>query len=33
MQVHDEEMLPENFDSLRGIDAYVARKRAAAAAA
>jgi acyl carrier protein len=31
--VSDEEMLPENFDSLRNIDAYVARKRAATAPA
>jgi acyl carrier protein len=31
--VSDEEMLPENFDSLLSIDGYVARKRAAAAAA
>jgi acyl carrier protein len=31
--VKDEEMLPENFDSLRNIAGYLARKRAAAAAA
>jgi acyl carrier protein len=31
--VSDEEMLPENFDSLRNIDGYVARKRAATAPA
>jgi acyl carrier protein len=31
--VDDEEMLPENFDSLRNIDAYLARKRAARAVA
>ncbi len=30
--VADEEMVPENFDSLAAIDAYVARKRAPAAA-
>ena len=28
VQVADEEMLPENFDSLRNIDAYLRRKRA-----
>ncbi len=33
VQVRDEEMLPENFDSLQSIDAYLARKRAAPAAA
>jgi acyl carrier protein len=27
--VKDEEMLPENLDSLRAIDAYLARKQAA----
>ncbi len=27
LQVKDEEMLPENFDSLRNIEAYVTRKR------
>ena len=31
--VEDEEMLPENFDSLRNIDDYLARKRAARAVA
>jgi acyl carrier protein len=31
VQVGDEEMLPENFDSLRNIEAYLARKRAPAA--
>lgn len=31
VQVADEEMVPENFDSLRNIAAYVGRKRAAAA--
>jgi acyl carrier protein len=31
--VDDEEMLPENFDSLRNIDDYLARKRAARAVA
>jgi acyl carrier protein len=31
--VGDEEMLPENFDSLSNIEGYLARKRAAAAAA
>jgi acyl carrier protein len=31
--VDDEEMLPENFDSLRNIDEYLARKRAARAVA
>lgn len=31
--VDDEEMLPENFDSLANIAGYVARKRAAAQAA
>lgn len=30
--VKDEEMLPENFDSLSNIAAYVARKREAAGA-
>lgn len=29
LQVGDEEMVPENFDSLDNITAYVARKRAA----
>lgn len=33
VKVEDEEMVPENFDSLRNIEAYVARKRAAPAAA
>jgi acyl carrier protein len=28
VQVGDEEMLPENFDSLRNIEAFVKRKRA-----
>jgi acyl carrier protein len=28
--VDDEEMVPENFDSLLNIEAYVARKRSAA---
>jgi acyl carrier protein len=28
--VDDEEMLPENFDSLANIEGYLARKRAAA---
>jgi acyl carrier protein len=32
LDVGDEEMLPQNFDSLAGIERYVARKRAAAAA-
>lgn len=32
VQVEDAEMLPENFDSLRNIEAYVMRKRAAATA-
>lgn len=27
LQVGDEEMLPENFDSLRNIEAFVNRKR------
>ena len=31
--VEDEEMLPENFDSLRNIDDYLARKRVARAVA
>ena len=31
--VDDEEMLPENFDSLANIEGYLARKRAAAAGA
>jgi acyl carrier protein len=31
--VEDEEMLPENFDSLRNIDDFLARKRAARAVA
>ncbi len=31
--VGDEEMLPENFDSLANIEAYLARKRAALPAA
>jgi acyl carrier protein len=31
--VEDEEMLPENFDSLRNIDDYLARKSAARAVA
>jgi acyl carrier protein len=31
--VNDEEMLPENFDSLRNIEGYLARKRADSAAA
>jgi acyl carrier protein len=31
--VNDEEMLPENFDSLGSIEDYLARKRAASAAA
>jgi acyl carrier protein len=30
LTVDDEEMLPENFDSLANIEGYVARKRAAA---
>ncbi len=30
--VDDQEMVPENFDSLARIEGYVARKRAAAAA-
>ena len=30
--VGDEEMVPENFDSLRNIAGYLGRKRAAAAA-
>ena len=30
IQVQDEEMVPENFDSLRNIEAYVRRKRAPA---
>lgn len=29
IQVTDEEMIPENLDSLNSIDAFVARKRAA----
>jgi acyl carrier protein len=33
VQVGDEEMLPENFDSLASIQRYLARKRAAPAAA
>jgi len=32
LAVDDEEMVPENFDSLLNIEAYVARKRAAAGA-
>ena len=28
VQVDDTEMVPENFDSLRNIDAWLARKRA-----
>ena len=32
LAVEDEEMVPENFDSLDNIDAYVARKRGAAPA-
>ena len=32
LTVGDEEMLPENFDSLRNIQAFVARKQAAAGA-
>lgn len=32
LKVGDEEMLPENFDSLRNIAGYVERKRAAAEA-
>jgi acyl carrier protein len=32
VQVGDEEMLPENFDSLRNIQGYLQRKRAAQAA-
>lgn len=31
VSVLDEEMLPENFDSLRNIEAYVRRKRGGAA--
>ena len=31
--VEDEELLPENFDSIQGIVAFVGRKRAAASAA
>lgn len=31
--VDDEDMLPENFDSLANIEAYLARKRAGAPAA
>lgn len=31
VQVGDEEMVPENFDSLANIAAYVARKRAGGA--
>ena len=31
VQVRDEEMVPENFDSLAGIEGYVTRKRAAPA--
>ena len=30
VQVLDEEMVPENFDSLRNIDAYLKRKKAPA---
>ncbi len=33
LKVGDEEMLPENFDTLDNIEAYVERKRAAPAAA
>lgn len=33
VKVEDEEMVPENFDSLRNIEGYVARKRTSAAAA
>jgi acyl carrier protein len=29
IQVGDEELLPENLDSLRNVDAFVTRKRAA----
>lgn len=32
VQVDDREMVPENFDSLRNIAAYLARKRAPAGA-
>jgi acyl carrier protein len=32
VEVADDEMLPENFDSLRNIAGYVERKRGAAAA-
>ena len=32
VQVLDEEMVPENFDSLRNIAGYLGRKRATAAA-
>lgn len=32
VKVEDEEMVPENFDSLRNISAYVGRKRGPAAA-
>jgi len=32
VKVEDEEMVPENFDSLRNISAYVGRKRGASAA-
>ena len=32
VKVEDEEMVPENFDSLRNISGYVGRKRATAAA-
>ena len=32
VRVEDEEMVPENFDSLRYIAAYLGRKRGAAAA-
>ena len=32
ISIADEEMLPENLDSLNGIDAFVLRKLAAAAA-
>jgi acyl carrier protein len=33
VKVGDEEMVPENFDSLRNIRAYLERKRSAKAAA
>ena len=33
VKVRDEEMLPENFDSIANIESYLARKRSTAAAA